>query len=226
MEQGRRCCFRTRHDGFHLEQDDVGQVQPVFRTVEHAAHRSVLRVGKERRLNRSVLDEQAKTGEMALFLGCGPKTSQRGPDRLLDIRRVGEAFLRKDVHHPCQGIRSPLRRVDACERLKCGDTVTAKIDGGPPHSKQSCPRRAALVEEKNLRVGKPLPLQSEEGEQHGLARAGRANNHGVTHITDMQVQPEWRGAIGAGDSQRRCIKMPVPSVACPGRRERGHMGEV
>ena len=227
VEQGRRRRFRPRHDLFHLEQDDVGEVQPVFGAVEHAAHGAVLRVGQERRLNRRVLDEQAKAGEMALLRRGGPQAAQRRPDRLLDIRRVGEAFLRENVSSPsCQGIGPPLRRVDACERLECGDTVAAEIDGGSAHAEQGRARRAALVEHEDLRAGKPLPLQGEEGEQHGLARAGRANNHGVTDIADMEVQPERRRAIGARDGQRRCIEMPVPRVASPGRRERRHMREV
>lgn len=153
---------------------------------------------------------------ITLFPRGGPQASERRPNWLLDIRRVREPFLGEDVHHPCQGIRSPLWRVDACERLECSDTVTAEINGCAAHSDQSCPRRAALVEEEYLRAGKPLPLQGQEGEQHGFARAGRANDHGVTDIADVEVESKRRRAIGASDRQRWCIKMPVPCITGPG----------
>ena len=84
---------------------------------------------------------------------------------------------------------------------------------------QNCrAQRAPHVESENPRTRIAAKLQSQCGQQHRLAHAGRPHHQGMTDITDMGDQPERRGAIGARDNQRRAVQMNILHRPRPDRR--------
>ena len=226
MEQGGRCRLRPRHDLFHLEQDDVGQVQAVLGPIEHPAHGALLGVGQEGSLHRGVLDQQAKAGQVALFGWRRAKAAKRGPDWLLDLGAIGQALLREDGHHPVERVRPAVWRVDAGERLERGNAIASEIDGYAAHAEQCGARGSALVEHEDLGPGEAPPLKGEKGEQDGFARAGRSDHHGVADIADMKVEPERRRSVGLRDGERRRVEVTVAGVPGPRCRERCDVREV
>jgi hypothetical protein len=177
--------------------------EAVFGAVEHAAHGALLRVRQERCLHGGVLDQQPQAREVPLLRRGGHQAAKRRPDRLLDLRRVGQTLLGEKRHHPVEGVGAALRRVDAGQRLEGGNAIAAEIDRGPAHAEEGGARRAALVEHEDFGAGKATPLQGKEGEQHRLAGAGRADNHGVADIADMKIEPERRRSVRARNGKRR-----------------------
>jgi hypothetical protein len=68
-------------------------------------------------------------------------------------------------------------------------------------------------------------LQGHQRQQHGLARAGRADDERMADIADMKGKPERGRAFGLAEKQggRRNAR-PVPAPPTPPKRD--HVGEI
>ena len=151
---------------------------------------------------------------------------QRGPHGVLDVGRDADAFAGEQRRHPLQGEGDLARLVDAGERLQRQRAFEAELDAFAAHGERGGARRAAAVEEDDLRADEAAELQGEQGQQHRLAGAGRADDQGMADIADMQIEPERRAAARLRHHQRRRIQMPVRLRPRPHRRHRHHVGEV
>ena len=69
-------------------------------------------------------------------------------------------------------------------------------------------------------------LRGQGREQHGLAGAGRADDHRVTNIADMEIEAERRCAIGRRQHQRRRIQMRVVRRPGPDGAQGEKMGQA
>ncbi len=69
-------------------------------------------------------------------------------------------------------------------------------------------------------------LQGHEGQEHALARAGRAHDQGVAHVPDVQGEAEGGRSLGLGEEQWSAAQMVVPLRPGPDRGDRDHMGQV
>src|SRR3546814_4396692 len=79
--------------------------------------------------------------------------------------------------------------------------------------------RNPLVEDIDLRLPVAPELEREGREQHGLARAGWANDQHVPDVADMSREPERRRSCGLRHQQGRSSEMVVAGRACPNARQ-------
>ncbi len=88
----------------------------------------------------------------------------------------------------------------------------------------------AFVEGEHLRFFVAKLLCDQRGQQGGLARAGRPQNHGMPQIARVQTQTKRSRAIGLGVQQRRAgrriERARIAVRPSPNRRERQQMRQV
>ena len=88
--------------------------------------------------------------------------------------------------------------------------------------------RAELPLSKDIDLAASIAaeLQGDQGQEHRLARAGRADDQHMADIVHMGGEPERRRTGGLGIEKRRRIKMAIAHRPGPDRRQRHEMGEV
>ncbi len=77
--------------------------------------------------------------------------------------------------------------VDVLQGLEAWGVRTAKVDMRAAHAKRCSARGPALVEDEDLGVCVALPLQGEQGQEHGLARAGGTDDKRMTNIANVEI---------------------------------------
>ena len=95
--------------------------------------------------------------------------------------------MRKQAPDPFGRPASFVRPVDAAQRLKGGRVTVprAKRMMRAAHRQYGRAGGPALVEDVELRLRVAAELKRDEGQQHGLARSGRANNEHMADIAYM-----------------------------------------
>ena len=104
--------------------------------------------------------------------------------------------------------------------------VAAEIVPVAAHRERGRADAAAKVEGKDLRTRITPELECYQRQQHGLSRAGRADDQRVADVTDMKGKPERGRALRLAEQQGGCIEVLVPFRPRPDRRERDHVGEI
>src|SRR5690606_22242299 len=105
----------------------------------------------------------------------------------------GDAFAHEDGRNPVRRPCAFVAVMDASERLERNGRLvpfreaTAQIVPVAAHGERRSPDTAAEVEGEHLRSRIAPELQGHEGEQHGFARAGRADDKGVAYVADMET---------------------------------------
>ena len=141
----------------------------------------------------------------------------------LHLGRDGHALAHEDGDDPVGGPGALGHLLDAGERLQrhavggAFRQAAAEVVPVTATSKRSRTDRAAEVEREYLRCGVPAELQRHERQQHGLARAGRADDEGVADVADVKGKPERGGAFGLAEQQGGRTEMLVPFRPRPHR---------
>ena len=167
------------------------------------------------------LEQHRQAGDCAFSNRGGRQRGQRRPDIFLGLGRYGHTLAAKDGGDPVGRPGALVGIVNAGERLERDGRLiavrqsAAQVMPIAAHGKRCGPDRAAEVERKDLSIGITAELQSHEGEQHGLARAGRADDEGVADIADVKGKPERGRAFGLAEEQRGRAEMLVPFRPCP-----------
>jgi hypothetical protein len=151
---------------------------------------------------------------------------------LLHLGRDGDAFAHQDraIQSAAQarsaGIVDPGQRLQRTRRRPGAfGQPAAEIVPVAAHGERGGADRAAEVEGEDLRRVAP-ELQSHQRQQHGLARAGRADDQRVADIADMKGKPERGRAFGLAEKQGGRTEMLVPFRPRPHGRQRDHVGEI
>ena len=169
-------------------------------------------------------DEVAQRGVAAA--GVGPQ----GPPDLLPLGAGGSAARQADqALHP---VHAPLHlpiAVDPGEGRQRRASLPHPVVA-PSHRLVEGVEREALVEGVDPGPGVAEHLGRQEGQQGGLAASGGAEDQGVPHVGDVQVEPEGGGAAGDQDGQGRRSGRKLPGGAGGGagvdRRGGAQVGQV
>ncbi len=117
--------------------------------------------------------------------------------------------------HPVTGKGAGGGIVDIAQGLEGKAGADAEIKRNATHHQGSGTGRTTLVEDEDLGLLIAPELQGKHGQQHRLARTCGTDNHGVTDITHMQIEPERRGPPRCRIEQWRLIEMIIPMRASP-----------
>ena len=173
-----------------------------------------------------VLQQYGQSGQRALRHRGAGQAVQGGPQRGLPLRADRHAFLQQARLQPLGGPGAVAGLIDARQRLEGQVAIAAQVVVLAAQAQHRRPQRAAHVEEEQTRTRVATKLHSKGRQQHRLAHAGGAGHQGVADIADVGDQAEGRGAVGAGDHQRRAVQVLVAHRAGPHRRERHQVGQV
>ena len=78
------------------------------------------------------------------------------------------------------------------------------------HGERGCPDRSPEIESENLAAIIAAKLQRHQRQQHGLARAGRADDKRMADVADMKGKPERCRTLGLAVKQGGRSEMFVP----------------
>ena len=115
------------------------------------------------------MHEDGKASQRSFGFGSGREALQRGPHRVLDVRRDLETFIREQARHPVEGKRDLARLIDSRQRLEGECAFKPQLDRGAVHGKCCGPRRASTVEDCDLGADEAAELEGEHRQQHRLA---------------------------------------------------------
>lgn len=221
---------RGADKAFGLERLKVARAERLGIAVEQAAIGSGERIGLKRALEIGRLDQYREPGERALFDRRGREIAERRPEMLLCLGGDVEAFARQDRGEPIGGPAALVGVVDPRERLELDRRLAAEqaaeIVPFAADAERRGADRTAMVESEDLRALVAAELERHEGEQHALARAGRADDERMTHVAHVKREAERRRTFGAGVEKRRGFEVDVAILSRPNRRHRHDMREV
>ncbi len=190
-----------------------GVEQPAIRTADAIGSKCLFQIVR--------LQEDREAGDRAFLDRRGGERGQRRPEMFLHFRRDLDAFAHEDRHDPGGGPGAFIGVVDAGERLQRNRGLrafgepAAEIVPVAAHGERRGADRAAEVKGEDLGTCIAPELERHEGEQHGLACAGRADDEGVAHVPDVKGKPERGRAFGLAVKQRGRTEMLVPALARP-----------
>ena len=151
---------------------------------------------------------------------------------VLHLGREDDLLPGQESCNPVSG-PAPLRDiVDAGQRLEGNGLPllfaerASEVVPIPTHRERRGADGTAEVEGEYLRLVVAPELQRHEGQQHGLARARRADNERMADISDMQGEPERRCPLGPAEEQRRRIEVLIRRRTGPDRRQWDHVRQV
>ena len=146
----------------------------------------------------------------------------RGHDsELLQLHEGGDPFLRPSAF---------LFRVDALERGKGQLVRIPDIVVIAARAEAEWKQAHTFVKSEDAGVFVTTELRRDEGQQGGLARAGRPEDKRMAEITGVYVEPERRGIVrhqhGQRPGIRRIERARVYRRARPDRRQRQQIRQI
>ena len=178
------------HEVFDLKGHEAGEVQTVRVGIKEPPHRSLCGVVLNGFLNLPVLHHMVEAGQGAQMRRiCGQRlhgrvdgVAMRGHDsELLQLHEGGDPFLRPSAF---------LFRVDALERGKGQLVRIPDIVVIAARAEAEWKQAHTFVKSEDAGVFVTTELRRDEGQQGGLARAGRPEDKRMAEITGVYVEPE------------------------------------
>ena len=175
------------------------------------------------------MQHEAEAGHRALAFRRGRELVERRPDfGLVGWRDLRDALLQENLQNPFHRPVTLVLTVDVCERLERNAVfvLVAKIVKCPANTSGQRARRAAFVENVDLRVLVTSELRFDRVEENRFAGARDADDHRVADVANVEIEAERRTAGGLTAHKRRRVQMAVPCLARPNGGKREHVREV
>ena len=191
--------------------------------IDKTPERTGLREGLQGGARTCVLHQRGDERQCAILARALGKEFDHPPEFGAKFWRHADIGRRDESRQPIERPRSIFDGLQTLQRLQAERALFTQIEEIALETEDGRASGAALVEEIKLRAGIAHPLCRQRREQYGFAAAGRADNHGVTDIADMQIESKRRRAIGRRQHERRPLQMRVALRACPDRAQRQEM---